>query len=90
VRIVPACRLSALNAIAQPKSALGELALVARIVRLEETLNVTPSFTWDPKARKSACGFINGVFGAAGDHTRMIYTPIPRCLPVPFQRMQSP
>jgi enamine deaminase RidA (YjgF/YER057c/UK114 family) len=69
-----ACRLSALNAVAQLKSALGELSYVRRIVRLEGTLLVDPSFNEHPKALNGASDLINTVFAERGRHTRMIYT----------------
>lgn len=69
-----ACRLSTLNAIAQLKSALGELSHVTRIIRLEGILNVAPGFAGHPTALNGASDLINQIFGAAGAHTRMIYT----------------
>ncbi|MDA9521498.1 hypothetical protein XI06_14335 [Bradyrhizobium sp. CCBAU 11434] len=69
-----ACKLSTLNAIAQLKSALGELSRVIRIVRLEGVLNVAPGFTEHAKALNGASDLINQIFGAAGAHTRMIYS----------------
>jgi|SRR5579859_3166422 len=69
-----ACQLSTLNAIAQLKSALGELSRVKQIVRLEGTLNVAAGFIDHPKALNGASDLLNNVFGPAGLHTRMIYT----------------
>ena len=69
-----ACKLSSLNAIAQLKSALGELSCVTRILRLEGILNVAPGFTDHPAALNGASDLINQIFGPAGAHTRMIYT----------------
>jgi enamine deaminase RidA (YjgF/YER057c/UK114 family) len=69
-----ACQLSALNAISQLKSALGELSHVKRIVRLEGTLLVDPNFRDHPKALNGASDLINTVFRERGRHTRMIYT----------------
>lgn len=70
-----ACRLSALNGIAQLKSALGDLSKVRRIVRLEGVLNVAPGFLAHPKALNGASDLINEIFEENGRcHTRMIYT----------------
>jgi enamine deaminase RidA (YjgF/YER057c/UK114 family) len=70
-----ACRLSALNAISQIKSAVGSLSKVKRVVRLEGVLNVAPAFVAHPKALNGASDLINAVFGDGGRcHTRMIYT----------------
>jgi enamine deaminase RidA (YjgF/YER057c/UK114 family) len=70
-----ACRLATLNAIAQLKSALGDLERVRRIVRIEGSLNVAPG-TGDttPKVLNGASELVNAVFGERGRHTRMIYT----------------
>jgi enamine deaminase RidA (YjgF/YER057c/UK114 family) len=69
-----ACKLSALNAVSQLKSALGELSRVKRIIRLEGTMNVGAGFTDHPKALNGASDLINAVFGERGScHTRMIY-----------------
>jgi enamine deaminase RidA (YjgF/YER057c/UK114 family) len=70
-----ACKLSALNAVSQLKSALGDLSRVKRIIRLEGTMNVAMGFTDHPKALNGASDLINAVFGERGScHTRMIYT----------------
>ncbi len=68
-----ACQLSALNAISQLKSALGDLARVRRIVRIEGVLNVAPGFTGMPGALNGASDLVNAVFAERGAHTRMIY-----------------
>jgi enamine deaminase RidA (YjgF/YER057c/UK114 family) len=70
-----ACKLSTINCIAQLKSALGDLARVKRVVRLEGTLNVAPGFTGHPTALNGASDLVNAAFGpVVGLHTRMIYT----------------
>lgn len=70
-----ACRLSALNAISQIKSAVGRLSNVKRIVRLEGVLNVAPGFVGHPQALNGASDLISAVFRDSGRcHTRMIYT----------------
>lgn len=69
-----ACRLAALNAIAQLKSAVGSLDRIARILRVEGTMQVAPSFQDHPVALNGASDLINNVFGERGRHSRMIYT----------------
>jgi enamine deaminase RidA (YjgF/YER057c/UK114 family) len=69
-----ACRLAALNAIAQLKDALGDLERVKRILRIEGTLNVAPGFTATPSVLNGATDLVNTVFAERGRHTRMIYT----------------
>ena len=70
-----ACRLAALNAIAQVKHALGgSFDRLKRIVRIEGTLNVAPGFTATPGVLNGASHLVNKVFGERGRHTRMIQT----------------
>jgi enamine deaminase RidA (YjgF/YER057c/UK114 family) len=69
-----ACKLATLNAIAQLKEAVGDLARIKRILRIEGTLNVAPGFTDTPRILNGASDLVNQVFGARGRHTRMIYT----------------
>ena len=69
-----ACRLAALNGIAQLKSALGDLGRVRRIVRIEGTLNAAPGFTAIPAALNGASDLVNAAFAERGRHTRMIAT----------------
>jgi len=69
-----ACQLAALNAVAQLKAALGSLAKVGRIVRIEGVLNVAPGFTETPAVLNGASHLVNELFGERGRHTRMIYT----------------
>ena len=66
-------RLSALNAIAQLKSAAGELSRIKRIVRVEGSLQAVDGFVDHPKALDGASQLINEVFGERGRHTRMVY-----------------
>lgn len=75
-----AFRLSALNGIAQLKSAVGELSRIKRIVRVEGTAHTTADFTEQPAALNGASDLINDVFGANGRHTRMIYSDPAMCL----------
>jgi len=69
-----AFRLSALNAIAQIKAALGNLDRVKQIVRLEGTLGCAPDFTEQPAVLNGASHIVNQVFGPRGQHTRMVYS----------------
>ena len=68
-----ACRLAALNGLAQIKEALGSLDRVAQIVRLEGTVQVAMGFRDHPLALNGASDLINEVFRERGRHTRMIY-----------------
>ena len=73
-------RLSALNGIAQLKSAVGELSRIKRILRVEGSVQATPDFTEQPAALDGASHLINAVFGPKGRHSRMIYTDPGMCL----------
>jgi len=68
-----ACQLSALNAIAQLKDALGSLEKVKRIIRIEGVLNIEPGFTDFPPVLNGASHLVNAVFQERGRHTRMLY-----------------
>ncbi len=69
-----AFRLSALNAIAQLRAALGSLDRVRRIVRLEGTMGCAPGFTDQPSVLDGASDIVNQVFGPRGLHSRMVYS----------------
>jgi enamine deaminase RidA (YjgF/YER057c/UK114 family) len=69
-----AFRLSALNAIAQIRAALGSLDRVKQIVRLEGTMGCAPGFTDQPAVLNGASRVVNEIFGPRGRHTRMIYS----------------
>jgi enamine deaminase RidA (YjgF/YER057c/UK114 family) len=69
-----AFRLSALNAIALLKAALGSLDRVKQIVRLEGTLGCAPGFRDQPSVLDGASHVVNQVFGPRGRHTRMVYS----------------
>jgi enamine deaminase RidA (YjgF/YER057c/UK114 family) len=69
-----ACRLAAINGIAQLKDAVGSLTRIKQIVRLEGTMQVAMGFRDHPKALDGASDLINSVFGEAGRHSRMIYS----------------
>ena len=68
------CQLSCLNALAQIKEAVGELAKVKRIVRLEGVLSVADGYKEHPNCHDGASDLINTAFEENGRHTRMIYT----------------
>ncbi|HVT51828.1 MAG TPA: RidA family protein [Dongiaceae bacterium] len=67
-----AFRLSALNAIAQLRAALGTLDRVTRILRVEGVFGCAPGFTDHPKVLNGASHIVNEVFGPRGRHTRMV------------------
>lgn len=69
-----ACKLAALNAIAQLKAGLGDLSRVRRVFRLEGVLNVADDFHGHPRALDGASDLITTVFADHGIHTRMIWT----------------
>lgn len=69
-----ACRIAAINAIAQLKAAVGSLERISRIVRIEGTMQVAPGFQDHPVALNGASDLINAIFGLKGRHSRMIYT----------------
>lgn len=73
-------RISALNAISQLKSAVGELSRIKRILRVEGSAHCSPNFVEQPKALDGASHLINDVFGAKGRHSRMIYSDPAMCL----------
>jgi len=67
------CQLSTLNALAQVSAAVGSLAKVRRIIRLEGVLNIAPGFIDYPPVLNGASHLINAVFEERGRHTRMVY-----------------
>lgn len=67
-----AFRLSALNAIAQLRAALGTLDRVTRILRVEGVFGCAPGFTDHPRVLNGASHIVNEVFGPRGRHTRMV------------------
>jgi enamine deaminase RidA (YjgF/YER057c/UK114 family) len=69
-----AFRLSALNAVAQLKDALGSLDRVKRIVRLEGTMGCAPGFHDQPAVLDGASDLVNAIFGPRGVHSRMVYS----------------
>lgn len=66
-----AAQLSALNVLAQAKAALGDLARVAQVLRLNGFVAARPEFTDHPKVVNGASDLIGTVLAEAGRHTRV-------------------
>ncbi len=66
-----AARLAGLNIIAQAQAALGDLAKVKRILRLNGFVAVAPGFIDVPLVINGASDLLFDVFGEAGRHTRI-------------------
>jgi len=65
-----AARLSALNVLAQIKAAVGDLDLVAHIVKLTGFVNATPEFVDHPQVVNGASDLMVEALGDRGRHTR--------------------
>lgn len=66
-----ACRLAAINALAQLRAAAGgSLDNVARLVRLEGNVHCAPGFRDHPRVLDGASELFALVFGERGLHTR--------------------
>jgi enamine deaminase RidA (YjgF/YER057c/UK114 family) len=65
-----AAKIAGLNALAQIKSAVGDLDKVRQIVRLEGYVHCGPGFREHPQVLNGASELLNGVFGDKGKHTR--------------------
>jgi enamine deaminase RidA (YjgF/YER057c/UK114 family) len=65
-----AARQCALNAVAQFQSALNNLDLVRRIVRVEGYVHCAEDFRGHPQVLDGASDLLNQVFGEKGRHTR--------------------
>jgi enamine deaminase RidA (YjgF/YER057c/UK114 family) len=66
-----AARACALSLMAQARAACdGDLARVARVVKLVGFVNSTPDFTDQPKVINGASDLMVAVFGEAGHHAR--------------------
>ena len=66
-----AARQAALNAIAQLKSAIGDLDKIHRIVRLEGYVHCAPGFRGHPKVLDGASDLLLEVFEDRGKHVRI-------------------
>ena len=60
----------ALNAIAAVRAEVGELSLVARVVKVVVFVASTPDFTGQPGVANGVSELLGEVFGAAGVHAR--------------------
>ncbi|TCC52508.1 RidA family protein [Kribbella capetownensis] len=60
----------ALNALAAVKAQIGDLANVARVVKMVAFIASTPDFTGQPQVANGASELIGQVFGEAGQHAR--------------------
>ena len=67
---VKAARLCALNLIAQLHAAVGDLDMVARVVKLTGFVASTAAFTEQPKVINGASDLMVEVFGDLGKHAR--------------------
>jgi enamine deaminase RidA (YjgF/YER057c/UK114 family) len=65
-----AARISAINAIAQLKLAVGDLDRIRQIVRLEGYVHCGPGFRQHPQVLNGASELLLAVFGDKGRHTR--------------------
>jgi enamine deaminase RidA (YjgF/YER057c/UK114 family) len=65
-----AARLCAINLMAQCKAALGDLAHVARVVKLGGFVNCTPGFVDIPQVINGCSDLMVEVFGESGRHAR--------------------
>lgn len=63
-------KLSALNALAAVKLAIGDLDRIKRIVKVVGFVASTPDFTGQPAVINGASEFLGEVFGEAGIHAR--------------------
>ncbi len=66
-----AARQAGLNAIAQLKSAVGDLEKILRIVRLEGYVHCAPGFRDHPKVLDGASDLMLAVFEERGKHARI-------------------
>jgi enamine deaminase RidA (YjgF/YER057c/UK114 family) len=67
---VECARLCALNAVAAVADELGELDLVARVVKVVVFVSSAPDFTAQAQVGNGASEFLGEVFGEAGRHAR--------------------
>jgi enamine deaminase RidA (YjgF/YER057c/UK114 family) len=66
-----AARLCALNALAVAREALGDLARIKSVLRLNGAIASAPDFTAQPAVLNGASELMNSVFGENGKHTRV-------------------
>ncbi len=65
-----AARLSALNVLAQAKTAVGDLDRISQVVRLTGFVNAAPEFVDHPQVVNGASDLMVDVLGDKGRHTR--------------------
>ncbi|MFD0918057.1 RidA family protein [Pseudahrensia aquimaris] len=65
-----AARLCALNILAQAKAALGDLANIKQVMKIQGFVNATPDFTAHPEVVNGASDLLADVLGDAGRHAR--------------------
>ena len=66
-----AARQAALNALAQIKSATGDLDKVQKIVRIEGYIHCSEGYRGHPQVLNGASDLIAEIFGDRGQHTRL-------------------
>jgi len=66
-----AARLCCINAIAQLKTASGDLEKVRQIVRIEGYVHAGAGFRGHPQVLNGASDLVNEIFGERGQHTRL-------------------
>ncbi len=66
-----AAKVCAINALAQLKSALGNLDRISQIARVSGFVNSTPDFTDQPKVINAASNLLYDIFGEKGQHSRI-------------------
>lgn len=65
-----AAQLCALNILAQAKAALGDLAKIKQVVKIQGFVNATADFTDHPEVVNGASDLLANVLGDAGRHAR--------------------
>jgi enamine deaminase RidA (YjgF/YER057c/UK114 family) len=65
-----AARVCIINALAQIKSAIGDLEKITQVVRLDGFVHSAPGFHEHPKVLNGASEFLNEILGARGKHAR--------------------
>ncbi len=66
-----AARQCALNALAQLRSAVGDLERIRRLVRVEGYVHCAPGFRGHPQVLNGASDLFNAVLGSRGAHARL-------------------
>ena len=66
-----AARMCALNAVAQIKACVGDLATITRIIRVEGFVQSAEGFSRQPQVVNGASELLVKIFGELGKHTRI-------------------